>query len=242
MGKNKGGGGEAQKASQKEKAKKREQNLKDKTFGLKNKNKSSKVQQRINNMNASMNSNPQANKSLAAQKARKAQKAAEEEAKREMELLFKSVKKKPNQQQQQQQQVKVEEKKKINVKPEVRIQQLLEGKLPDIAGRSLEDRIEEARTLVEKKTKMTAEIFTDWLNKKQKVLKEQQKKAKDARWKANRYTGKEIWMKFNVKTQDEEDAVDMYEKSSNPPSDEEDEDEGNNNNNNNNNEVVDVTV
>ena len=156
------------KASQKERAKKREQNLKDMTFGLKNKGKSKVVQNKINQLQASVNSNPNSTKSVAAQKARKAQKAAEEAAAREMELMFKSVKKKENPNQQNQQQKVEEVKKVVKVKPEVRIKQLLEGTLPEMLERTLEDRIEEARTLVEKKTKMTEDVFKTWLDKKNK--------------------------------------------------------------------------
>uniref|UniRef100_A0A7S3E356 Uncharacterized protein n=1 Tax=Chloropicon laureae TaxID=464258 RepID=A0A7S3E356_9CHLO len=222
MGKKKGGGAEAQKASEKAKQKKRDQSLADKTFGLKNKNKSKVVQNKVQHLQNSMSKNPQANKSAAAAKARKAQKEAEEQARREMELMFKSVKKKETVQQQR----KVEEEevvKKVTVKPEVRIKQLLDGTLPEMLERTLEDRIEEARSLVAKKVKMTEAVFTDWLNKKEKEKREREKKAKEARWKANRYTGKEIWAKFKVKVEDEEDAVDGYDKSSNPPSDDEDE-------------------
>lgn len=74
-----------------------------------------------------------------------------------MELLFKTVKKKETVQQVRKQD-KEEVKAKVEVDPKVRIQQLLEGKLPEFEDRTLEDRVEEARKLVEKVTKMTAEV------------------------------------------------------------------------------------
>jgi hypothetical protein len=225
MPKSKNALADKQKATKAEKAKKREQSLKDKTFGLKNKGKSKKVQNQVAQMTRSMGNDPSAGgRSEAQNRAKKAQKEAEEAAKRDMELMFKSVKKKETNQQVRK--VEVEEVKKVvKVAPEVRIKQLLEGKLPDIAGRTLEDRIEEARTLVEKKTKMTEEVFFSWLARKEKEKRDMQKKEKEQRWKSNKYTGKEIWLKFKVKAVDDDDAVDAaaYDHDSNPPSDNEEE-------------------
>mmetsp|Transcript_13312 Transcript_13312/g.37362 ORF Transcript_13312/g.37362 Transcript_13312/m.37362 type:complete len:187 (+) Transcript_13312:60-620(+) len=182
--------GTAAKATQKdqkkaEKKKKTEQKMKDATFGLKNKNKSKVVQNKINQLKNSMN-DPGSQRAAQENKARKAQKAAEEEARREMELMFKSVKKKDNDNQKHLQVEQKEEKKVVKVDAKTRIRQLLEGTLPEFADRTLEDRIEEARTLVEKKTKMNEEVFKKWLDKKNKRQMEQEKKDKAERWRKNR--------------------------------------------------------
>ncbi|WZN64944.1 hypothetical protein HKI87_11g65010 [Chloropicon roscoffensis] len=224
--------GKAAKATQKdqakaEKKKKQEQKMKDASFGLKNKGKSKVVQQKIAHMQNSMNA-PGSQRAALQQKQKKAQKEAEEKARLEMEAMFKTVKKKENDNQAHLREEKMEEKKVVKVDPKVRIQQLLDGTLPEMLDRTLEDRIEEARTLVEKKTKMTEDVFKSWLERKTKKEMDAAKKAKAERWKKNRYTGKEIWFKFKVQTKDEDeaDAFDEYEKPETPPeSESEDEEE-----------------
>jgi len=119
--------GTAAKATQKdqkkaEKKKKTEQKMKDATFGLKNKNKSKVVQNKINQLKNSMN-DPGSQRAAQENKARKAQKAAEEEARREMELMFKSVKKKDNDNQKHLQVEQKEEKKVVKVDAKVRLPQ-----------------------------------------------------------------------------------------------------------------------
>ena len=119
--------GTAAKAAQKdqkkvEKKKKQEQKLKDATFGLKNKSKSKVVQNKINQMKNSLN-DPGSQRAAQQNKARKAQKAAEEEARREMELMFKSVKKKDNDNQKHLHVEAQEEKKVVKVDPKVRLPQ-----------------------------------------------------------------------------------------------------------------------
>ena len=141
-----------------------------------------------------------------------------------MGLLFKSVKKKETVQQVRKD---AEEEQKVEKKidPKVRIQQLLDAKDPEIAARSLEDRIEECRTLVEKKTKVTEKIFMDWIARKTKERRDREKKEKDARWKASKFTGKELWFRTGTKKDDDDDAIDDYEHSSNAPSEDEGEED-----------------
>lgn len=70
----------------------------------------------------------------------------------------------------------------------------MDGTLPEMLDRTLEDRIEEARTLVEKKTKMTEDVFKSWLERKTKKEMDAAKKAKAERWKKNR------WVEFEFES------------------------------------------
>jgi len=75
------------------------------------------------------------------------------------------------------------------------------------------------------------QVFKAWLDRKTKEKRQRLKKENEARWKANKFTGREFWNRSGVTVQDDEDAVegDAYEHSSNPPTDDEgEEDEGSN--------------
>ena len=185
----------------------------DKTFGLKNKKKSAKVQQYVNQVNSSVGKSASNDRKRA--EAKKAKEAAAA-AKAEMEAMFKSVKTKKQKEQERQQVVELtpEEKWKLafdKLPDQEKVDTLLFGKEKIVTNRSLEDRVEECRLYIEKKTPVTATIFRDWLKKREEVKTAKKEAEKAERLKKGRLTGRELWPQIMGHIQDDEGAADLEE-------------------------------
>ena len=88
---------------------------------------------------------------------------------------------------------------------------LLFGKEKIVTDRSLEDRVEECRLYIEKKTPVTATIFRDWLKKREEVKTAKKEAEKAERLKKGRLTGRELWPQIMGHIQDDEGAADLEE-------------------------------
>merc|ERR1719191_1228636 len=184
------GAAKAQKEMEKAKQKAKEKVVADKSFGLKNKKKSKAVQQYVATLNNSVGKGSQAE---AKRRADKAAKEAKAQAKADFEALYKTVETKKD---------------KERAAREAEVAELLSGTDPVVLARTLEDRVEECRRWVEKKTPITATIFRDWLarRKADKVAKQEAEKAE--RLKKGRLTGRELWPTIVGTVQDDGAAGD----------------------------------
>lgn len=144
----------------------------DKTFGLKNKNKSKKVQQYVNNVKGSIDQKSEKERRLELQDkgsnaARKAKKEAAEARKRELELLFNEAKSSRDMQ-------------KVKELLETRVEEEEKQKELDINDIDvpIEEWIEQERAKIVDRTPLTESIFKNW---RAKQMNERAKDAADAR-------------------------------------------------------------
>ena len=178
---------------------------------MKNKKKSKAVQQYVATLNNSVGKGNQAENK---RRADKAAKEAKLQAKAEFEALYKTVETKKDKERQAREaelaamtpEQKWQEKfdKLTN---EEKVHELMHGNDPVVLARTLEDRVEECRRWVEKKTPITATIFRDWLarRKADKVAKAEVEKQE--RLKKGRLTGRELWPQIVGTIQDDEGAA-----------------------------------
>ena len=184
----------------------------DKSFGLKNKKKSKAVQQYVATLNNSVGKGSQAE---AKKRADKAAKEAKLQAKAEFESLYKTVENKKDKERMEREAALAAmtpeqkwQEKFDKLSNEQKVAELLSGTDPVVLARTLEDRVEECRRWVEKKTPITATIFRDWLarRKADKVAKQEKEKAE--RLMKGRLTGRELWPTIVGTVQDDEGAAD----------------------------------
>jgi len=178
---------------------------------LKNKKKSKAVQQYVATLNNSVGKGNQAENK---RRADKAAKEAKLQAKAEFEALYKTVETKKDKERQAREAelaaMTPEEKwqeKFDKLTNEEKVHELMHGNDPVVLARTLEDRVEECRRWVEKKTPITATIFRDWLarRKADKVAKAEVEKQE--RLKKGRLTGRELWPQIVGTIQDDEGAA-----------------------------------
>mmetsp|Transcript_22082 Transcript_22082/g.71081 ORF Transcript_22082/g.71081 Transcript_22082/m.71081 type:complete len:255 (-) Transcript_22082:960-1724(-) len=174
-------------AKSKEKAKKKV--VEDRTFGLKNKGKSKKVQQYVTQVEKSL-------LGAGPERSKKAEKKAKREEELAMAALFKEAKKKNAGQQQQR-------------REEDEVQEVKEEDLP------LEERIERQRArLPPGGTKVTEEVFIAWLKRRARRRKRERDrlrkdgKAPESDAKSS-MTGKELFTKNSDLFVDDADAADV---------------------------------
>lgn len=178
---------------------------------MKNKKKSKAVQQYVATLNNSVGKGTQAENK---RRADKAAKEAKLQAKAEFEALYKTVETKKDKER------KAREAELAAMTPEQKwqekfdkltneekVHELMHGTDPVVLARTLEDRVEECRRWVEKKTPITATIFRDWLarRKADKVAKAEAEKQE--RLKKGRLTGRELWPQIVGTIQDDEGAA-----------------------------------
>mmetsp|Transcript_6483 Transcript_6483/g.16088 ORF Transcript_6483/g.16088 Transcript_6483/m.16088 type:complete len:283 (-) Transcript_6483:210-1058(-) len=212
-----GGGAKASKKAEK---KKKEKLIEDRTFGLKNKNKSKVVQKYVNMVEKTVN-NPQGR---TAANTRKEEKLAKQEKEAELALLFKNVEGDKKKKKSAWDDLKGGKKKEDKPEEEEEEEDIPEVVLVENNDqlRDLENEIDEERkALPPGGTPLTLERFMQW--KEKRVRQKTKQKIKDGKMKKKVTTGKELFLQnaqifvddekadnSKYKREEEEDDKDAY--------------------------------
>eukprot|EP00761_Pharyngomonas_kirbyi_P009926 gb/GECH01009944.1/.p1 GENE.gb/GECH01009944.1/~~gb/GECH01009944.1/.p1 ORF type:complete len:309 (+),score=125.03 gb/GECH01009944.1/:1-927(+) len=188
----KGGGGKKEKGpNTRTIEKKKKQAVEDATFGMKNKNKSKKVQKQIQGMKQQVEHNVKKKKGPDPKEERRKMKERQKEKEAFEKMIFNPAddpkKKKENEQEQNQQQDDESEQKREE-------------------NMTIEEKIDYRRSKVEAKTPVTKERFFKWLEKRKAQKETAQKKAKKKTKKT--LTGLALLVKDSSLFVDDDDAVD----------------------------------
>mmetsp|Transcript_13888 Transcript_13888/g.50580 ORF Transcript_13888/g.50580 Transcript_13888/m.50580 type:complete len:264 (-) Transcript_13888:110-901(-) len=198
------GGAKQSKAADKAKQEKRKQQVEDKTFGLKNKNKSKQVQKYVQNMKqnvAQSGPNKSAGPQLTAAEKRK-KKEKEEREQAEFDALFKEVSKKKRAPTE-------EELRKLKEREEEERRKREEEELNNLP---VEEWIEVKRKrLTGPLTPLTLEAFLDWKKRKAAEKAAKEEAAKKDRKKADRLSGRDVFEGAKAEDfKDDDAAQDAY--------------------------------
>lgn len=172
---------------EKERRERKEREAADRTFGMKNKNKSKVVQEQIKQMTGGVINNAGLQRKKA--KEEKAKKDAEAAAAAELEALFAAVPKSKRVHEA----PKVVEGEKPPRDPKEELYELLYGNDPEILKLPVEERIEKAKTLIKPTTRLTTEVFMRWREEKKRQRAEKLEEQAQKRRAGNLHNGREIF-------------------------------------------------
>eukprot|EP01080_Neovahlkampfia_damariscottae_P011347 gene11347-4515_t len=173
--------------------KKKQKILEDKNFGVKNKNKSKKVQQNIQAQQNPGGLSKEQKKEQELKEKKRLEKLAERERERELQALFKSV--------------DVKRDDVIEPTTQEELEKDIEDEILDEADMTLEEIVEKERAKIIGGTKVTEESFAQWKEfKVQQKLKEEAKKKKNQEKKS----GRELFETNSKIFVDDEEAAEMH--------------------------------
>lgn len=193
---------QSKKAAEKEKAR----IIEDKTFGLKNKNRSAKVQAYVQQVAKTVKQgNPNERKIQAENAAKRAEKEAKKAFEAEMAALFREVPKEHNE----------EEDKNLGVNPDEYLWTADDFDAVEEDTTRLEEKLEDERAALKGRTDLTPvteETFQAWKAKKRQEAIEKEKARVEKAKKTQSLRGKDLWEHDKNLFVDDEEADDFYER------------------------------
>lgn len=211
--------------------KRREKIVEDKTFGLKNKNRSSKVQAYVQQVNQSVKQvHPQDRKAMAEQEARKAAKAEKKAREAEMALLFRDVDQGSKHVDPQPPAGEGEgEGEDFTYDPDAYLFRPEDFDEVEKDDRRLEEQLEEQREKLKERTDLTPvteDSFQKWkTEKREEAAAKEAARLRQAKAGEGKLRGWDLWKMNETLFVDDEDADDVLEREEYDLGDEEEEDD-----------------